>query len=71
MNSAGTFRDKIEEVCIQDMMYHGVLANRTLPKSRQIFEPLFHILEKFHQERNCRDTQVIDFFKIEPFRIFF
>ena len=39
-------------------MYHGVLANRSLAKSQQIFEPIFQILDRFIQERNCRQAQV-------------
>ncbi len=57
-NSSGTFRSRVEDDCIQDLMYHGILANRTLPKSRQIVEPSFYIIKKLLEERNCHEIQV-------------
>ncbi len=49
--------DVIEEDCIQDIMYHAVLANRNLPKSQRIFEPLLSVLAPFHQAKNSKRAQ--------------
>ena len=58
LNTAGAYRTRIEEDCIQDLMYHGVLANGKLPKSRQILEPIVNILGQFHSNKGCVATQV-------------
>ncbi len=55
--SSGEFRNRIETGAIQHFMYHAVLANRSLPKSKDLFGALFRILERFHQARNDRQCQ--------------
>ncbi len=53
--SGGAFREKVEESCLQDLMYHGALANRSLKSD--IFPPILTILEKFHAAKNDRQCQ--------------
>ena len=43
----------IEEDCIQNFMYHCILAK----KQSRIFEPLLNILSPFHAAKNKRDVQ--------------
>lgn len=47
----------MEGDCIQDFMYHAVLANRSLPKKNDLFTPLRCILEKFHVSKSDRQLQ--------------
>ena len=55
--SGGVFRERIEESCLQDLMYHGVLANRGV--KGDIFLPIYKILEKFHSAKNDRQCQTM------------
>ena len=55
--SGGVFRERIEESCLQDLMYHGVLANRGV--KGDIFSPIFKILDKFHSAKNDRQCQTM------------
>ena len=55
--SGGVFRERIEESCLQDLMYHGVLANRGV--KGDIFAPIFTILDKFHSAKNDRQCQTM------------
>ena len=55
--SGGAFRARVEECCLQDLMYHGVLANRGV--KGDIFSPIFTILDKFHSAKNDRQCQTM------------
>ena len=56
-SSSGLFREKIEQGAIQHFMYHGILANRKLPKQMELFGPIFRILDTFHRAKNDRQLQ--------------
>ena len=45
---------ELEEECIQNFMYHCVLANR----KAKLFEPLMTILSHFHLAKNNRKVQI-------------
>ena len=55
--SEGMFRERIEESCLQDLMYHGALANRGA--QGDIFPPIVTILDKFHSAKNDRQCQAM------------
>ncbi len=46
------FRIRLEEDCLQDLMARSLLANRALPSKLDVFQPCYHILERFHNAKN-------------------
>lgn len=55
--SSGAFRERVEDGCLQDLMYHGVMANRTA--HGDVFSPIRSILVKFHVSKNDRQCQAM------------
>ena len=55
----GSFKTNIEELCIQDLMQRGILANPHLPKNIKIFSPIRHILKVIHRAKNDRQAQAM------------
>ena len=53
--NSGVLTENLEEECIQNFMYHCVLAN---PKAK-LFDPLMTILSHFHLAKNNRKIQTM------------
>ncbi len=56
--SSGDFRHRLEEDCLQDLMARSLVANRALPARLDVFQPCYHILERFHNAKNDHTVQV-------------
>ena len=55
----GSFKKKIEECCIQELMQSAICANPTLQKNQRIFSPIRNILKVFHARKNDRQAQAM------------
>ena len=53
--NSGILTENIEEECIQNFMYHCILANR----KAKLFDPLMTILSHFHLAKNNRKVQTM------------
>nr|XP_040570312.1 condensin-2 complex subunit G2-like isoform X2 [Lepeophtheirus salmonis] len=59
-------RENFQQNCIQDLMYHGVLANRNLPKDYEIFPQILRLLDPLHQDKNNKNIQAMLYNLWEP-----